>query len=82
MSQAFKELQRALVGNLCRCTGYVTIDEARRWAAEQINMRGVRVYGSLRILHSTLSRGGAGTPYQIWRHRQAQSLTVTRMPAW
>jgi len=28
------EIREALVGNLCRCTGYVQIVEAVRWAAE------------------------------------------------
>jgi carbon-monoxide dehydrogenase small subunit len=29
------EIRHALEGNLCRCTGYVNIVEAIRWAAEQ-----------------------------------------------
>jgi len=33
-----REIRHALEGNLCRCTGYVNIVEAIRWAAEQ--MRG------------------------------------------
>jgi carbon-monoxide dehydrogenase small subunit len=28
-------IRRALEGNLCRCTGYVNIVEAIRWAAEK-----------------------------------------------
>jgi aerobic-type carbon monoxide dehydrogenase small subunit (CoxS/CutS family) len=31
-----EEVARALAGNLCRCTGYVNIVEAIKWAAEQI----------------------------------------------
>ncbi|HEY2987474.1 MAG TPA: (2Fe-2S)-binding protein [Candidatus Binatia bacterium] len=30
------EIRHALEGNLCRCTGYVNIVEAIKWAAEQI----------------------------------------------
>ena len=30
-----EEIKHALEGNLCRCTGYVNIVEAIRWAAEQ-----------------------------------------------
>ena len=31
-----EEIKHALEGNLCRCTGYVNIVEAIRWAAEKI----------------------------------------------
>ena len=37
-----EEIRHALEGNLCRCTGYVNIVEAIKWAAEQ--MRGRNVY--------------------------------------
>jgi carbon-monoxide dehydrogenase small subunit len=30
------EIKHALEGNLCRCTGYVNIVEAIRWAAERL----------------------------------------------
>jgi carbon-monoxide dehydrogenase small subunit len=33
-----EEIKQALEGNLCRCTGYVNIVEAIRWAAGRINM--------------------------------------------
>jgi carbon-monoxide dehydrogenase small subunit len=33
-----EEIKQALEGNLCRCTGYVNIVEAIRWAAEQVHM--------------------------------------------
>ena len=36
-----EEIKHALEGNLCRCTGYVNIVEAIRWAAEK--MRGNHV---------------------------------------
>ena len=36
-----EEIRHALEGNLCRCTGYVNIVEAIRWAAEK--MRGNHV---------------------------------------
>jgi carbon-monoxide dehydrogenase small subunit len=32
-----EEIKQALEGNLCRCTGYINIVEAVRWAAEQIH---------------------------------------------
>jgi carbon-monoxide dehydrogenase small subunit len=31
-----EEIRHALDGNLCRCTGYVNIVEAIRWAAEKM----------------------------------------------
>jgi len=37
------EIRHALEGNICRCTGYVNIVEAIRWAAEQ--MRGAHGTG-------------------------------------
>jgi carbon-monoxide dehydrogenase small subunit len=36
-----KEIRHALEGNLCRCTGYINIVEAIRWAADK--MRGKHV---------------------------------------
>jgi carbon-monoxide dehydrogenase small subunit len=36
-----KEIRHALEGNLCRCTGYVNIVEAIRWAAEKMGGRHV-----------------------------------------
>jgi carbon-monoxide dehydrogenase small subunit len=33
-----EEIKQALEGNLCRCTGYVNIVEAIRWAAEQVHV--------------------------------------------
>jgi carbon-monoxide dehydrogenase small subunit len=30
-----QEIRHGLEGNLCRCTGYVNIVEAIKWAAEQ-----------------------------------------------
>ena len=33
-----EEIKQALEGNLCRCTGYVNIVEAIRWAAGQVHM--------------------------------------------
>jgi aerobic carbon-monoxide dehydrogenase small subunit len=35
------EIKHALDGNLCRCTGYVNIIEAIRWAAQQMSERHV-----------------------------------------
>ncbi len=37
------EIKHALEGNICRCTGYVNIIEAIKWAAER--MRGNHVSG-------------------------------------
>jgi carbon-monoxide dehydrogenase small subunit len=37
-----EEIKQALEGNLCRCTGYVNIVEAIRWAAEQVHMNQAR----------------------------------------
>ena len=34
-----QEIRHALDGNLCRCTGYVNIVEAIRWAAEKMRER-------------------------------------------
>jgi len=34
------EIKHALEGNLCRCTGYLKIVEAVRWAAEQMGSAG------------------------------------------
>jgi carbon-monoxide dehydrogenase small subunit len=34
------EIKHALEGNLCRCTGYLKIVEAVRWAAEQMGAAG------------------------------------------
>jgi carbon-monoxide dehydrogenase small subunit len=31
-----EEIRHALVGNLCRCTGYQQIVEAIQWAAERM----------------------------------------------
>jgi aerobic carbon-monoxide dehydrogenase small subunit len=31
------EIKHALEGNICRCTGYVNIVEAIRWAAEKMS---------------------------------------------
>jgi carbon-monoxide dehydrogenase small subunit len=36
-----QEIKHALEGNLCRCTGYVNIVEAIKWAAEQMRGRNV-----------------------------------------
>ena len=35
-----EEIRHALEGNICRCTGYVNIVEAVRWAAEQMQAQG------------------------------------------
>ena len=36
-----EEIKHALEGNLCRCTGYVNIVEAVKWAAERIGGKNV-----------------------------------------
>lgn len=36
-----EEIKQALEGNLCRCTGYVNIVEAIRWAAEKMGGKDV-----------------------------------------
>jgi carbon-monoxide dehydrogenase small subunit len=36
-----KEIKRALEGNLCRCTGYINIVEAVRWAAGKMGGKDV-----------------------------------------
>ena len=36
-----KEIRHALEGNLCRCTGYINIIEAIRWAAEKMGGKNV-----------------------------------------
>ena len=36
-----KEIRHALEGNLCRCTGYINIVEAIRWAADKMRGRHV-----------------------------------------
>ncbi len=36
-----KEIKHALEGNLCRCTGYVNIVEAVKWAAEKMGEKNV-----------------------------------------
>jgi carbon-monoxide dehydrogenase small subunit len=36
-----EEIKHALEGNLCRCTGYVNIVEAVKWAAEKIGGKNV-----------------------------------------
>jgi carbon-monoxide dehydrogenase small subunit len=36
-----KEIKHALEGNLCRCTGYINIVEAVKWAAEKMGDRNV-----------------------------------------
>ncbi len=38
-----EEIKHALEGNLCRCTGYVNIVEAIRWAAEQVKIAQAQV---------------------------------------
>ncbi len=38
-----EEIKQALEGNLCRCTGYVNIVEAIRWAAEQVKIAQAQV---------------------------------------
>jgi len=34
------EIRQAISGNLCRCTGYVKIVEAIRFAAQQVSLKG------------------------------------------
>jgi carbon-monoxide dehydrogenase small subunit len=36
-----QEIKHALEGNLCRCTGYINIVEAVKWAAEKMGERNV-----------------------------------------
>jgi carbon-monoxide dehydrogenase small subunit len=36
-----KEIKHALEGNLCRCTGYINIVEAVKWAAEKMGGKNV-----------------------------------------
>ena len=36
-----KEIKHALEGNLCRCTGYINIVEAVKWAAEKMGDKNV-----------------------------------------
>jgi carbon-monoxide dehydrogenase small subunit len=36
-----KEITHALEGNLCRCTGYINIIEAVKWAAEKLGGKNV-----------------------------------------
>ncbi len=36
-----KEIKHALEGNLCRCTGYINIVEAIKWAAEKMGGKNV-----------------------------------------
>ena len=37
------EIRVTISGNLCRCTGYVNIVEAIRWAAEQVKIAQAQV---------------------------------------
>ena len=41
-----EEIKHALEGNLCRCTGYVNIVEAIKWAAERIDRKSTRLNSS------------------------------------
>ena len=36
-----QEIKHALEGNLCRCTGYINIVEAVKWAAEKMGGKNV-----------------------------------------